>query len=81
MGRREGISREVQKARAEGDSAALSRMGRKGGIEAADRRAVEKAEREEELEKLRIAIAKLYSLKDGNVMPPDDPTVDGIVYH
>lgn len=80
----EGIPRKVQEAQAKGDHAALSRMGREGGRRAADNRAFEKVRREEELEKLRIAIAKIYSLsEDGqDVLPPKDPdSADGIVYH
>lgn len=71
--RTEGMPRQVRKARLEGDHDALSAMGKKGGKQAAENRAFEKAERTEELEKLRIAIAKIYSLSpDGEILPPEE---------
>lgn len=63
----------MRKAQFEGDHDALSAMGKKGGKQAAENRSVENAERAEELEKLRVAIAKIYSLSpDGEILPPEE---------
>lgn len=71
--RTEGMPRQVRKAQIEGNHEALRAMGKKGGKQAAENRSVENAERAEELEKLRIAIAKIYSLSpDGEILPPEE---------
>jgi hypothetical protein len=77
MGRRESIPEKVRLAQANGNEDALRRFGRAGGIEAANRRAVENAERAEDLEKFLAAQALLYHVdENGDVLPPlEDTTV------
>lgn len=62
---------QVKKAQLQGDSDALRAMARKGGEHAAITRAFQKERKAENLLEAEIERARLYSLKDGDVLPPD----------
>lgn len=70
--RNEGRPKQVQDALWHADQNALSAMGRKGGRQAAENRALREAERNERVQEIILEKARTETItNDGDVLPPD----------
>ena len=75
----EKMHQAVKKARLAGDHEALSRMGKKGGEQAAIKRALRKEALERRLKELALEEAKLYSVSpEGDILPPDPNIIESL---